>query len=157
MCHGQKSRFFWDGHPTFNRNPSNDLMGPYKLLRDWVDEFIPYYMEMSWEFRPWHICNYCKSLDFFTSFGEGTAGISWFRHDESRPNSRALKRNALPALPNRRGRSSSAVSVEGQGLKSRKKIRKTGHANQVRPSTMAGFLWDSFHTMMAEKAAGVES
>ena len=24
-------------------------MGPYKPLRNWVDEFIPYYMEMSWE------------------------------------------------------------------------------------------------------------
>ena len=24
-------------------------MGPYKPLRTWVDEFIPYYMEMSWE------------------------------------------------------------------------------------------------------------
>ena len=27
-------------------------MGPYKPLRTWVDEFIPYYMEISWEFRP---------------------------------------------------------------------------------------------------------
>ena len=26
-------------------------MGPYKPLRNWVDEFIPYYMEMSWEFE----------------------------------------------------------------------------------------------------------
>ena len=25
------------------------IMGPYKPLRNWVDEFIPYYMEMSWE------------------------------------------------------------------------------------------------------------
>ena len=25
------------------------FMGPYKPLRTWVDEFIPYYMEMSWE------------------------------------------------------------------------------------------------------------
>ena len=26
------------------------IMGPYKPLRDWVDELtIPYYMEMSWE------------------------------------------------------------------------------------------------------------
>ena len=24
-------------------------MGPYKPLRTWVDEFIPYYMEISWE------------------------------------------------------------------------------------------------------------
>ena len=24
-------------------------MGPYKPLRTWVDEFIPYYMESSWE------------------------------------------------------------------------------------------------------------
>ena len=27
-------------------------MGPYKPLRTWVDEFIPYYMEISWKFRP---------------------------------------------------------------------------------------------------------
>ena len=26
------------------------IMGPYKPLRTWVDEFIPYYMEMSWDF-----------------------------------------------------------------------------------------------------------
>ena len=24
-------------------------MGPYKPLRTWVDEFIPYYMDISWE------------------------------------------------------------------------------------------------------------
>ena len=47
MCHGQKSRFIGDGHPTFNDGIL--LMGPYKPLRTWVDEFIPYYMEMSWE------------------------------------------------------------------------------------------------------------
>ena len=29
------------------------LMGPYKPLRTWVDEFIPYYMEISWGFRPY--------------------------------------------------------------------------------------------------------
>ncbi len=34
-----------DGHPTFNDgNPY--FMGPYKPLRNWVDEFIPYYMEI---------------------------------------------------------------------------------------------------------------
>ena len=32
-------------HPTFNDgNP--EIMGPYKRLRNWVDEFIPYYMEI---------------------------------------------------------------------------------------------------------------
>ena len=25
------------------------IMGPYKPLRTWVDEFIHYYMEISWE------------------------------------------------------------------------------------------------------------
>ena len=29
----------------FNRNPYNGYINPYY----WVDEFIPYYMEMSWE------------------------------------------------------------------------------------------------------------
>ena len=45
MCHDQKSRFIGDGHPTFNRNPYNWYIKPYY----WVDEFIPYYMEISWE------------------------------------------------------------------------------------------------------------
>ena len=30
-------------------------MGPYKPLRTWVDEFIPYYMEIMGVDRPWHI------------------------------------------------------------------------------------------------------
>ena len=41
----------WGGKPpTFNDgNPY--FMGIHQPLRNWVDEFIPYYMEMSWEFR----------------------------------------------------------------------------------------------------------
>ena len=40
MCHGQKSRFFGDGKPpTFNDGIL--IMGPYKPLWNWVDEFIP--------------------------------------------------------------------------------------------------------------------
>ena len=35
MCHGQKLRFFLDGHPTFNVGIL--IMGPYKPLRTWVD------------------------------------------------------------------------------------------------------------------------
>ena len=31
--------------PPFNRNPYNLYINPYY----WVDEFIPYYMEISWE------------------------------------------------------------------------------------------------------------
>ena len=34
MCHGQKSRFLGDGHPTFNRNPYNGYINPYY----WVDD-----------------------------------------------------------------------------------------------------------------------
>ena len=34
MCHGQKSRFIGDGHPTFNRNPYNGYINPYY----WVDD-----------------------------------------------------------------------------------------------------------------------
>ena len=34
MCHGQKSRFIGDGHPTFNRNPYNGCINPYY----WVDD-----------------------------------------------------------------------------------------------------------------------
>ena len=52
MCHGQKSRFFGHGrHPTFNRDPYNGYINPYY----WVDEFIPYYMEIMGVDRPWHI------------------------------------------------------------------------------------------------------
>ena len=36
MCHGQKSRFIGDGHPTFNDGIL--IMGPYKPLRNWVDD-----------------------------------------------------------------------------------------------------------------------
>ena len=34
MCHGQKSCFFGDCHPTFNRNPCNGYINPYY----WVDD-----------------------------------------------------------------------------------------------------------------------
>ncbi len=34
VCHGQKSRFFGDGHTTFNRNPYNGYINPYY----WVDD-----------------------------------------------------------------------------------------------------------------------
>ena len=36
VCHGQKSRFLGDGHPTFDRNPYNGYINHYY----WVDEFI---------------------------------------------------------------------------------------------------------------------
>ena len=42
--------FHW-GWETSNLQLGILLMGPYKPLRNWVDEFIPYYMEMTWEFR----------------------------------------------------------------------------------------------------------
>ena len=53
------SRFIGDGviPPTFNDGIL--IMGPYKPLRTWVDEFIPYYMEMR-EKRPWHIWMFPK-------------------------------------------------------------------------------------------------
>ena len=42
-----KSRYIGDGHPTFNDGIL--IMGIFSPLRTWVDEFIPYFMEMSWE------------------------------------------------------------------------------------------------------------
>ena len=42
ICAMVKSRYIGDGHPTFNRNPYNGYINPYY----WVDEFIPYYMEI---------------------------------------------------------------------------------------------------------------
>ena len=50
-CAMVKSRYIGDGHPTFNRNPYE--LGIYKPLRTWVDKFIPYYMEIMGEFRPY--------------------------------------------------------------------------------------------------------
>ena len=49
VCHGQGCRYIGDGHPTFNRNPDNGYINPYY----WVDEFIPYYMEIMGVDRPW--------------------------------------------------------------------------------------------------------
>ncbi len=44
-----KRRYIGDGHPTFNRNPYyNWYIKPYY----WVDEFIPYYMEIMGVDRP---------------------------------------------------------------------------------------------------------
>ncbi len=43
-----KSRYIGDGHPTKNRNPNNGYINPYY----WVDEFIPYYMEIMGVDRP---------------------------------------------------------------------------------------------------------
>ncbi len=49
ICAMVKSRYIGDGRPpTFNDGIL--IMGPYKPLRTWVDDFpIPYYMEISWE------------------------------------------------------------------------------------------------------------
>ena len=46
MSQGRSTPYIGDGRPpTFNDgNPY--FMGPYKPLRNWVDEFIPYYMEI---------------------------------------------------------------------------------------------------------------
>ncbi len=33
-CAMVKSRYIWDGHPTFNRNPYNGYINPYY----WVDD-----------------------------------------------------------------------------------------------------------------------
>ena len=47
---GQKSLYsIWNGHPTFNRE---SLQWVYKPLRTWVDEFIPYHMEIMGVDRP---------------------------------------------------------------------------------------------------------
>ena len=44
MCHGQGCRVFlgMGDLPPFNRNPCNGYINPYY----WVDEFIPYHMEI---------------------------------------------------------------------------------------------------------------
>ena len=56
ICAMVKSRNIGDKLiPPFNDGILIYFMGIFSPLRTWVDEFIPYYMEMSWEFRPGHI------------------------------------------------------------------------------------------------------
>ncbi len=57
VCHGQKSRFFGDGHPTFNRNPSNGYINPY----NWVDDY-PLLYGNNGSFDP-GTCSPCLPLD----------------------------------------------------------------------------------------------
>ena len=45
LCHGQGCRVFL-GMVVFPPLKGILIMGPYKPLRNWVDEFIPYYMEI---------------------------------------------------------------------------------------------------------------
>ena len=55
LCHGQGCRVFgWMGdlQPLMT---GILIMGPYRGPYYWVDEFIPYYMEIMGVDRPWHI------------------------------------------------------------------------------------------------------
>ena len=52
MCAMVKIRYIGDGHPTSTRNPYNGYINPYY----WVDEFIPYYMEIMGVDRPDGTC-----------------------------------------------------------------------------------------------------
>ena len=74
MCHGQKSRFF--GDKLIPPSIGILIMGPYKPLRNWVDEFIPYY-------RPWHtwytMFSNCTNLFFPPASLLGDA-FSWWHH-----------------------------------------------------------------------------
>ena len=46
-------------------------MGPYKPLRNWVDEFIPYYMEISWELiDPIAHLGICDEWEIIQVFGD---------------------------------------------------------------------------------------
>ncbi len=71
-CTGENfSNVMWDGHPTFNRNPYNGYINPYY----WVDEFIPYCMEILGVDRPWHIC--CFTI--YSRFAIRHATLPWSR------------------------------------------------------------------------------
>ena len=50
MCHGQGCRYI--GDKLIPPLIGILIMGPYKPLRTWVDEFIPYYMEIMGVDRP---------------------------------------------------------------------------------------------------------
>ena len=53
MCQGRSTPYIGDGNnPTFNDGIL--ISWVYKPLRTWVDEFIPYYMEIMGVDRPWH-------------------------------------------------------------------------------------------------------
>ena len=66
VCHGQGCRVFWGDKliPPFIDGIL--IMGPYKPLRTWVDEFIPYYMEISWELSLDPIAHVTRSLGVAT-------------------------------------------------------------------------------------------
>ena len=59
ICAMVKSRYIGDGHTTtFNRNPYNGYIKSYY----WVDEFIPYYLEIPGVDRP-----DCTYITMYTS------------------------------------------------------------------------------------------
>ena len=75
-CAMVKSRYIGDKLiPPLIGNPYNGYINPYY----WVDEFIPCYMEMSWEFRPWH--TWLGSMAYFTDLN----GIYWGYHPRTNP------------------------------------------------------------------------
>ena len=51
-------------------------MGPYKPLRTWVDEFIPYHMEMSWELID-------PIAQIFRAFRVATSSVGVVEHQPS--------------------------------------------------------------------------
>ena len=55
MCHGQGCRVLLGMGNLPPLIIGILIMGPYKPLRTWVDEFIPYCMEIIGVDRPWHI------------------------------------------------------------------------------------------------------
>ena len=70
------SRFVGDGiPPTFNDGIL--IVGPYKPLRTWVDEFIPYYMEIMGVLTLAHMSSFAASQLLYSiapwkSFTAGT-------------------------------------------------------------------------------------
>ena len=58
-------------------------MGPYKPLRTWVDEFIPYYMEIMGVDRPWHILSILPFIVFrdFSSDPQGHEKTPSYKRD----------------------------------------------------------------------------
>ena len=66
------SRFVGDGkNPTFNRNPYSGYINPYY----WVDEFIPYYMEIMGVLTLAHMSSFAASQLLYSIHpGKFTAG-----------------------------------------------------------------------------------
>ena len=75
MCHGQARRVLL-GMGDLPPLIGILIMGPYKPPRTWVDEFIPYYMEMSWE--SWELIDPIAHIYIYIRYMDAMAFVDFF-------------------------------------------------------------------------------